>query len=281
MDMNTNKFAFSKSAVIQTRSFRDASLAVLPFVLFGAASMLVRTNFLFPYPYSYLNYSYADLAMYVIALTGLFFGLVKGIPRWMYSYLGWSVFFAWREMYRPIDSFSDSPVQDSAVFSVWSWMPLLLVIGMAILFSRSLRPFRQLAADIWQDWTHLSLSMFALIAFFALPGGYDENHHPYLFVFMSATALAICGSVWFFMRSSNARRRSFALAAGMVAAYILILVCDKTWNWWAYHGLPVPAPDPWYIEVFRMFIFGPILAFILFWPLLIGFVQQTTNVQEA
>jgi hypothetical protein len=259
----------------------DALIGILPFLLFGVASMLVRSEFLFPYPYYYLNYSYSDLVLFVIALIGLFLGLLRCVPRWTYSYLGWSIFLAWSWMGRSVDSFSYPPFKYAQPFGWWSWLPILIVLGLVLFLTRSFRPLRGLVRDVWQDWTRLSLAMYALIGWLAIVAGYDENHHPYLFAFMSASTLAISGSVWAFLRSRKAGKQTIALISGCVAGYIITRVCDATWAWWTYHGLPAPLPEPWYSEVFRVFILIPYLAFIIFWPVLIGFVRISINGEET
>jgi hypothetical protein len=256
----------------------DALIGVLPFLLFGVASMLVKTDFLYPHPYSYLNYVYSELVLYVIALIGLFFGLSRGVPRWTYSYLGWSMFFAWLWMSRSVTHFGDSPSTNDPLFGWWSWLPILIVLGHALFLIRSFRPLRQLVRDVWQDWTRLSLAMYAFIAWLAIVAVYDENHHPYLLAFIAASTLAISVSVWAFLKSRTTGKRTIALISGCGAGYIVAKVCDATWDWWTYHGLPAPLPEPWYSVVLSEVVFIvlyviPFVAFILFWPALIGFVR--------
>jgi hypothetical protein len=269
-NMVTNGKVDPVSSIDEGAGVWDTLIGVLPFLLFGIASMLVRSEFLFPYPYYYLNYAYADLVLYVIVLIGLFFGLIKGVPRWTYSYLGWSMFLAWSWMGRSVDSFSYPPFRHDQPFGWGSWLPILTILGLVLALTRSLRPLRQLVRDVWQDWTRLSLAMYAFIGFLAVYAGYDENHHPYLFAFMAASTLAISGSVWAFWRSRKAGKQTLALLAGCVAAYIIVRISDATWEL-----------GPWYAEVYGAISIIAFLSLIMFWPILIGFVRISINDQET
>jgi len=268
-NMVTNGKVDPVSGIDEGAGVWDALIGVLPFLLFGIASMLVRTEFLFPYPYYYLKYAYADLALYVIVLIGLFFGLIKGVPRWTYSYLGWSMFLAWSWMGRSVDGFRYPPFTHDQPLGWWSWLPILFVIGLALFLTRSFGPLRQLVRDVWQDWTRLSLAMYAFIGWLAIAAGYDENHHPYLFAFMAASTLAISGSVWAFLRSRKAGKQTLALLAGCVAAYIIVRISDATWEL-----------GPWHAEVYGAISIIAFLSLIMFWPVLIGFVRNSISDEE-
>lgn len=76
------------SVTIQEKSGpRDALIATLPFTLFGIASMIGKLDLPFHGGYIYL-------VLYVIFLIGLLIGLISNVPRWTYSYLGWSMLLA-------------------------------------------------------------------------------------------------------------------------------------------------------------------------------------------
>ena len=268
MNMVTNGNVAPASSMDDGADVWGTLIGVLPFLLFGVAGMLVRTEFLFPYPYYYLNYAYSDLILYVIALIGLFFGLIKDVPHWTYSYLGWSMFLAWSWMGRSVDGFRYPPFTHDQPLGWWSWLPILILIGLVLLLTRSLGPLRQLVRDVWQDWTRLSLSMYAFVGWLAIVAGYNENHHPYLFAFMAASTLAISGSVWAFLRSRKAGKKTLALLSGCVAAYIIVRISDASWEL-----------GPWYVEVYGAISIIAFLSLIMFWPVLIGFVRRALQTE--
>jgi hypothetical protein len=86
--MATNEHVDSRSTVIDQPNHRDAIIGVLPFALYGVTSILAKIELPF-------HDDHLFRAFYFIVLIGLFWGLVKGVPRWTYIYLGWSLIHAW------------------------------------------------------------------------------------------------------------------------------------------------------------------------------------------
>jgi hypothetical protein len=170
----------------------DALVGALPFALFGIASMLSRTR----YPFN----AYSYLVFYAVVLLGLLIGMIKGFPRWAYSYLGWSLVFAW--WWTNMGTYGLNIFGFRIYYWTWHiWTPLLATLGITLLWTRSLHPLRQLVRGIWQDWTLLSLAIYAFVSFASLI--YDENHHPYLFAFIAATTIVICLAVWGFLKAAR------------------------------------------------------------------------------
>ena len=265
--MVTNKDPGQKSITAGRASHWDALIATLPFVLFGIASMIGKIRA----PFWGI---YADLAFYAIVLLGLLIGLIKGVPGWAYSYLGWSLVFGWW--------WSSMGTEGLKIFGFqidyWSWQiwpPLLVTIGIALLWTRSFLPLRQLVRGIWQDWTLLSLAMYAFLGF--LMQLYDENHSPYLIGFMIISTLATSASVWAFMRSSKAAGRFIALLTGFVASLAIARICETTWDFAGYYGLPARPPAPWYDSVFEFMVIAVVWSGILIWPATIGLLRHSRS----
>lgn len=264
-NMVTNKDAEQKSVIDGRASHWDALIGTLPFVLFGMASIIgkVRVPFLG---------MYADLAFYAIVLLGLLIGLIKGVPRWAYSYLGWSLVFGWW--------WSSMGTYGLKIFgfqiNYWSWQiwpPLLVTIGIALLWTRSLLPLRQLVRGIWTDWTLLSLAMYTFVGWMALI--YDENRHPYLFAFMIGSTLAVSAGAWFFLHERQTRNQIIALLSGFMTVAIIGAISEATWDWHAYYGFPEPPPVAWYVSALRIIVIFAVWTAILFWPALIGLVRRS------
>ena len=68
----------------------QAFLGTLPFLVFGLVSMVGKVDHIYNF-----RWTYANLAFYILALSGLLIGWIRGFPLWSYSYLGWSLVFAW------------------------------------------------------------------------------------------------------------------------------------------------------------------------------------------
>jgi len=250
----------------------DAPMAALPFALFGIVTMLVNFDVAFHVTYSYLVDVYLDLAFNVIVLFGLFFGLIKGVPRWTYSYLGWSlIFFIWISYW-----FLGVIIGvDLNYFSWQIWIPLLAVFAAALILTRSLTPLFQLVRGIWQDWTLLSLAVYTFVGFMMLD--YDENHSPYLIAFIIASTLAICTSVWIFMKSTNSVYRFMTLLSGFATGMIINRISESTWDIAAYYGLPTQPSMPWYDSILDVIVMTGFWGVILLLPVVVGVVRSIVN----
>lgn len=244
---------------------RDAILGTLPFALFGLLCILTKIELPIHVGYLYLVFSASSV-------LGLMVGLAKGFPRWAYSYLGWSILMSWWWMMMQVDSL----ITQNQRLGFWAWIPLLAAVGLGALFARSLHPLRQLVRGIWGDWTYLSLMIYAFAAFALLI--YDENHHPYLPAFMTASTLAICLAVWGFLQSDSNWKRVVSMLAGFVTALVLNNIAYATWDYAAYYGLPPSPPQPWYTAAFAGIIGWTLFWLgIMFWPALIGLVRRVVN----
>ena len=237
----------------------QALLGTLPFLAFGLSSMIDKMD------HRYLsNQNIAEMAVYGLALVGFLIGWIRGFPLWSYSYLGWSLVFAWSWTNMRTNGFD---------WGYRIWIPFGITVLIAFLWTRSLTPIKKLLQNIWNDWTRLTFAMFTLGAFIALI--YDENHHPYLLLLMAVTIIIIISGVWFFLRSSNLIGRVLSIVVSFIASMVPGVISYLTWDWRAYYGLP--KSDYWYDNLG----FSPILVLFwllfLFWPALIVIIQRIVN----
>ncbi|HZD57338.1 MAG TPA: hypothetical protein VE136_11475 [Anaerolineales bacterium] len=229
----------------------QALLAALPFLLFGVSVYLdkfgplrtwnqpiVRQN-LFMNPSFLFDW---------LVLIGLFVGLLSGFPRWTYSYLGWAILFAY--FYNGGFSYYGYP------FVGQSWLILLGVFLLAIFIKRSLKPLRDLVSGLWEEWTLASLAIYILAGFVLMI--FDENHHPYLGIFIITTALAISLGAWGYFRARTPLRRELALIGGTILGALLNAINSATWDWRAYYGFPEESSS----DVIGLIIFVIIFAFL-------------------
>lgn len=269
MVMVTNEKVEQELSTSVRSSHWEAFLSALPFAVFGVVCMIgkIRVPWVGIYVY---------LAFYLFVLLGLLIGLVKAFPRWAYSYLGWSLVFAWwwTNMYtRGLKLFGHTFGDEAWGWRVW--VPLFITVGFAILLTRSIRPLRELAIGIWQDWTLLSLTLYSFVGLVILL--YDEVRSPYTIAFMTASTLVICASVWIFMRSANRVHRIITLLAGFFAGLILDRICAATWDFNAYYGLPTQPPMPLYNSLLEIIFFTVLWSPIVWLPALIGLFKSTFN----
>jgi len=248
----------------------EAFWGMLPFLAFGLVSIWERS----PLPGSAI---YPFLGFYLLALAGLLSGWVRGFPLWSFSYLGWSLVFAWwwTNMRTPGFRFFGQ----SILHWGWSiWLPLVATVLIALLWTRSLQPIKALILGIWRDWTCLSLALDTFAAFALLI--YDENHHPYVLLFLLASTLTASAAVWFFLRSDRALRRMVFLLAGFTALVVIGGVCEATWDFNAYYHFS-PAPEPWYLSLLRWVLAFIVYTIILFFPGILGWLRHRTKLAKG
>lgn len=204
---------------------RQAFLAVLPFLLFGLSSIAAKLELV---PVSSLDLPlwgrllfYPYLLFVWFTLMGLAAGILLGFPRWAFSYLLWALHNAWW--------------WSSVIFLGARWLPLLAVVGITLLFLRSLNPARTALAGLWRDLTLLALGVYILYTGMYMIA--DENHHPLLLLFIAATTLAVCLGAWGFFRSTAPLRRVLWLIGGLALAAALNIWSSLTWDYAAYYGL--------------------------------------------
>ena len=166
-------------------------------------------------------------------LIGLGVGVLAGFPRWAYSYLSWALILAWW--------LSDMGIYGVYILDNRMWLLPLGVFVLALLVRRSLAPLHAVLAGLWSEWTLLSLGIYSFFAWFGVM--YDENHHPYLLVFIIASTLAVCTGSWFYFRKTAAIQRVLSLVTGLIALMVIVGINNATWDLRAYYNLPESAYD--------------------------------------
>jgi hypothetical protein len=235
----------------------QAFIGTLPFLAFGVVSMVGKSD-----QVDGRLSIYIYLAFYLLALSGLLVSWLRGFPLWGYSYLGWVVLFTRWWSYGRINGIH---------LGYYIWSLLCLAVLIALLWTRSFGRVKELFRDVLNDWTRLSLAMYTFIAFVYLI--YDENHHPQLLLFMSASTLAIAAGAWFFLRSASLKGRVVSIVGGFLGGNIIDQVCNNTWDAGAYYGLP-DVSTAWYMTVFRTLMVVFALSVILLWPAVIGIYRR-------
>lgn len=237
----------------------QALLGILPFLAFGISSLIgkVEHHYLF-------NPNVAEMAVYGLALVGLLIGWIRDFPLWSYSYLGWSLVLAWSNT-------------NISIYGVrWDyqvWIPLGITVLAALIRTRSTQPLKKLFKDVWLDWTRLTFGLFAFGAFVSLI--FDENHNPYLLLWIALTTIIIATGVWLFLRSSNLIGRVLSIVVSFIASMVPGAISYLTWDWRAYYGLP--KSDYWYdnLGVSPILVLSWLL--LLFSPALIVLIQRMTR----
>lgn len=234
----------------QPLSVNHAWLAILPFLGFGLASLANRLIVIDKQPAFWQALLDSPFLVFNwLVMLGLGIGLYKGAPRWVYSYLGWALLFAW--WWSNMSSYGYH----------WKgelWLLLAGVILFILLLKRSWQPLKALANGLWQDWTFLSFGLYILYSFVYML--FDENHHPRLLMLIAATTLVICLGAWGYYRLTGPLRRVLALLGGLLGATALSVFSEATWNSSAYYGLPESAQN---VNLVSLIAFAILAAMML------------------
>jgi hypothetical protein len=210
-------------------------LGVMPFLIYGLICIWMHFGISSPRLPIWLN---PLLVFDALVLIGLEASLLAGSPRWAYSYLWWALILTWWL----------SAMGIAGVYKLDNRMWLLLlgvlvlsellpgVLVQTLLVRHSFTPLRALLAGLWNDWTLLSLGIYCFFSWISVM--YDENHHPYLLVFILASTLAVSAGAWFYFRQSTAIRRVLSLIAGLIVLMGIGGINNATWDWRAYYHLP-------------------------------------------
>jgi hypothetical protein len=230
----------------------QTAMAILPFLVFGLASIadeLVSQQAHFP-PLWQAMFIQPYLVFNWLILLGLAAGIIRGFPRWSFSYLGWALYIAWWWTGMGFYGYS---------WEYQIWLPLAVTVGASLLICRSLKPVQVVLTSLWRDLTLLPLGVYTLYAGLFLIA--DENHNPYLLFFIAVTSLAVSLGAWGFFRSTSPLRRVLCLIGGLGLTISLSIWNSLTWDFRAYYGLP--AGPPLEISPIGILFMGILVAFML------------------
>jgi hypothetical protein len=192
-------------------TWRHALLVSIPFLLVGAGSVFA----------TYLPFdlwqSVPGVGM-VLLLFGVFgVAWIRDFPRWSYPFILPLPGVALIGLVLAIVTGELINLFVPGVFAV--------TVAVAIAWSRSLRPLRQLVVGIWQDWTLLAFMMYGL-----LPVGisivFDDAHYNNQTPYYALAVLAgVCGAL-LYLRCHQAWQRIVVLLGG-VTLMVLMGLLDR------------------------------------------------------
>jgi hypothetical protein len=242
----------NRSDGIPPLSLAHASLAVLPFLLFGLSSFVSKLDIIpidpFSTPLAQILILNPFLLFNWLILVGLGISLFLDFPRWGYAYLGWAILFAWWWQGMGFYGYFLGGLM---------WLLPLGFVVIALLVRRSIQPLRALLRGLWQDLTLLAFALYILYSFVFML--YDENHNPYLLILITATTLAMSLGAWGYFRANSPLRRVLALIGGLLLATIISIIDNATWDFSAYYGLPEGSQNANLVGI----IFFAILALLM------------------
>ena len=224
-----------------------------------------------------LNLSRNILANIIIFwYLGVFIiGWIKGFPRWWYPYslsLILISFFMQHASTPGLWLFGLVP--ENQVWGLRAWLPLGCAIFLALLLTRSFKPFIEMSKSIWIDPSRLAFAVYSLLPFLYVVM-YDEvkDNYQLPFLIISLVILSL-GTILYMRAKNNWQRLSSLYGSAIITALLNSIALMFYWD-----GRLEPwmsSPLSWQDQVsgslmllvfVSLFILGPALSieFIRIW----------------
>ena len=213
----------------------------LPFLLFSIIMILLEL------PVSLLHrgwFSPMGITLFLTFLTlpaiGFGIGWVKNFPRWSYPYTGMALILApyIQNASTPAITLFGIPIFGRELWGWRAWIPLAVALVIALVVSRSFKPFLRFFTNLWNDWTipsYLLIGALPLLVWVL----FDEMDRMFTLYFMIAFAVLFMGMVILYLRSQTTGQRVLTLTLG-----VLIIVVTAVWgttSYWLEHNGIYPS----------------------------------------
>ena len=177
----------------------------------------------------YLNIG-TFLVLIVLAPVGVGIGWARGFPRWCYPYVGQAIAYSLYMMNvaTPGLKLFGYTFGSNDLWGWRSWIPLVTVVAIVLLVTRSLRPVLKLFTNAWRDWSLLTFAMFGFMPLIVAIS-FDEVDRLYSLYYMVGLTLVMVGTAWVYVRGVLQWQRVVALLVG-----IAVTLGVSTWATTAY-----------------------------------------------
>jgi hypothetical protein len=129
-------------------------------------------------------------------------------------------------------NFFGIPVFGRELWGWRSWIPLAVAFVIALVISRSLKPFVSFFVNLWKDWSIPSYFMAGALPWL-VSGALIEIDR--LYYFMVTLAILLVGMVILYLRSQTTWQRVLVLTVGVVAILFPAALGSNSY-WLAHHG---------------------------------------------
>lgn len=225
----------------------------------------------------------------VIAVLG--FAIIKGLPRWSLSYLGFVLmagiiisrydsFFGWIYPYF-IQLFGPRSIWSLPIrlmyAGIFAFIMLfsILLIGLILVYLFRLIPYTR---DVWKrmraDWTQLSFLLYGGLVFGILIV-FEEYQHEYIWQLLAWMCLAL--GAWLYLRAKGQKQRILALLGGATAAMWFVAIAKwvliplQKWP----TGYPVaPSEVTRWVETCSAMINWVLILIMMIAPALLSFLPR-------
>jgi len=200
--------------------------AILPFVTFGLG--LIFNEFPREWAISPLLQSlsgYLFIGTITFLPIGLCIGWIQGFPKWSYPYFGQFLLISLYLMGQPKPGF----LTGKDLLGWGAWIPLVVVVVISLLVTRSLYSLKRFFTNCSADWTRLTFGMFGFMPLI-IAIIFDEMDRLFSLYFMVILTFLIVGTAIAYLQSTNQSIQIRALVIGIFLT-ITIAVAGPSWYW--------------------------------------------------
>ena len=245
--------------------------AGLPSLVFGLAFILLKLlgdRVFAEQPLA--QYGWLLWAADGLMLAGLLAGWLKWFPNWSYAFAGMAVIFSlwWQSTTGAIEGLFSGPL---------AWSPLLVLLALGIVISRSVRPFLKFMQGFLRDWSLASLALYGVLPI-AIYAATNTIPSPRAIPFQIPAVLLMSAGAGLAGLAETARLRGRMLLLGLSWSWMVVTIgVALYWHGrvWEVSGQTVT----WLQQVLGMSLVWVILAMIVFFPaglaLLGGLIGRT------
>ncbi len=201
----------------------------------------------------------------VLPAIGFGVGWIKDFPRWSFPYIGLVLLLS---LYMENVATPGLRIFHYDIFGreLWgwrAWIPFLVMTGIALLITRSLRPLSKLFTNVWEDWTRLTFGMFGFMPLL-IGIGFDEVDRLYSLPFMVALTFLMVGTALTYLRSARQWQRVLALLIGIILIMTIVTVAPTVY--WLENG---------WVNVQGTVMMATVVVAVMFSPVLIGLLRRS------
>jgi hypothetical protein len=265
-------------------------LFLLPSLIVPIMSYLALTGANIPL---WLN-NFMLLLLLGLLILALGFGLLKGLPPWSLSYLGFLLMLGltlarydrlWSWIYPSfLQSFGPRSLWPLTVRFLYQGVFAFIILSATLLGALIVVNILRLLpyyANLWQriraDWTQLSFLFYGGLVL-AILLTFDEYHYDQVWLFLAWTALAV--GAWFYLQARELKQRILALVGGVTGAMWVValakwvLIPLQAWP----DGFPVaPSPATRWFESGSALIDWGLIVLMLCMPALLNLLPSSTD----
>ena len=189
---------------------------IIPFIIFGILWIIISIPVIYTDLSNLGKYEFIIGLPFMVLLASMFVALcvgwIKGFPHWSFPVAAFVLVISYGCMH------SSSPfiTGTNEILGWWGWIPFIAVALIAIVFTRSLSPYKQLVRNIQNDWTLILFAIYGLVSLFSALL-FDEVDKNFEFKFSIILSLIILAGAFFYLKIKNKwiRALSLIIASGI------------------------------------------------------------------